>query len=56
VEGNLDLQEIPKPVPILKKRAPRKKVVMVKDENEKGEIFFKNWVDGEVPNLIALKG
>jgi hypothetical protein len=29
---------------------------MVKDENEKGEIFFKNWVDGEVPNLIALKG
>ncbi len=32
VEANLDLQEIPEPALIPKKRAPRKKVVVVKDE------------------------
>jgi hypothetical protein len=30
VEGKLDLQEIPKPVPIPKKRTPRKKVIVMK--------------------------
>jgi hypothetical protein len=30
VEGELHLQEIPKPIPIPKKRTPRKKVIVMK--------------------------
>jgi len=37
MEGDLDVQEIPKPVPISKKKAPRKKTIILKDENEKNE-------------------
>ncbi len=33
-----------------------KKVIVVKDENEKGEKAKNNWVDGEVLHLIALTG
>jgi hypothetical protein len=38
----LDLQEIFKPVPIPKKKTPKKKAIMVKDENEKGDKAKKN--------------
>ncbi len=47
----MDLQEILKPVPIPKKRTPRKKVI-----NEESEKARKNRVDGEVLHLIALRG
>jgi len=40
MEGNLDLQEIPKLVFIPKKRTLRKKVVVVKDENKKRRKTF----------------
>jgi hypothetical protein len=53
VEGDLDLQEIPKFVSITKNRAPKKQAVVVKDEDEKVE---KKLVDGEVLHLIILKG
>jgi hypothetical protein len=56
VERDLDLQKIPKLVPIPKKKTPRKKVVVVKDKDEKGNKVGKNWVDGEVLHLITLKG
>ncbi len=56
VERDLDLQEIPKLVPIPKKKAPRKKVVVVKDNDEEGDKVGKNWVDGEVLHPIALRG
>ncbi len=55
VEGDLDVQKILKPVSIPKKRAPRKKVIVVKDKNEKGDKAKKNWVDGQL-HLIALRG
>jgi hypothetical protein len=35
VQGDLDLQEFPKPIPISNKRAPRKKAIVLKEENEK---------------------
>jgi hypothetical protein len=35
VQGDLDLQEFPKPIPISNKRAPRKKVIVLKEKNEK---------------------
>jgi hypothetical protein len=56
VEGDLNLQEILKPVSIPKKKTLMKKVIVVKDENEKGEKAKNNWVDGEVLHLIALTG
>jgi hypothetical protein len=55
VEGDLDLQKIPKPIPIPKKRTPRKKVVIMKDEDEESEKAKKNWVDGEILHLVALR-
>jgi hypothetical protein len=48
VDGDLDLQQILKPVPIPKKKTPKKKAVMVKDEGAEGEKVGKNWVNGEV--------
>jgi hypothetical protein len=42
VERDLDLQEIPKSIPIPKKKAPRKKVVVVKDNDEEGDKVGKN--------------
>jgi hypothetical protein len=53
VEGDLNLQEILKFVSITKNRAPKKKAVVVKDEEKKVENFL---VDGEVLHLITLKG
>jgi hypothetical protein len=35
VERDLDLQEIPKPIHIFKKRAPKKKLVVVKAKMKK---------------------
>ncbi len=37
MEGDLDLQEICELVPILKKRAPKKKTIVVKDKHKKAE-------------------
>jgi hypothetical protein len=56
VEGDLNLQEIYKAISIPKKRKPKKKVVMVKDKNLKGEKARKHWVDGEVLYLTSLRG
>jgi hypothetical protein len=42
VEVDLDLQEILKLVPIPMKRAPRKKLVVMKDEDEGGDKVGKN--------------
>jgi hypothetical protein len=42
VEGKLNLQKILKPVPILKNRTPRKKVVVMKDEDEESDKTRKN--------------
>ncbi len=55
-EGDLNLQEIYKPISIPNKRAPRKKVVVVKDKNLEGKKVRKNWVDGEILYLISLRG
>ncbi len=33
-----------------------KKVVVVKNENEKGEKTKNDWVDGEVLHFIAIRG
>ncbi len=60
VEGDLDLQEIPKLAPLSKKRTTNKKatIVTMEEEDEKGEKVEKagkNWVDGEVLHLIALR-
>ncbi len=56
--GNLDLQEISKPIPLPKKIATKKKttIVTMKEEDEEGEKARKNWADGEVLHLIALQG
>jgi hypothetical protein len=35
MEGDMDLLEIPKSIPISNKRTPRTKAIMVKDENKK---------------------
>ncbi len=43
LEGDLDLQKIPKLVSITKNKAPKKKAVVVKDEDEKVEKAKKNW-------------
>jgi hypothetical protein len=56
LEGDLDLQEIYKPISIPKKRAPRKKVVVVKDKNLEGEKTKIHWVNGEVLCLTSLRG
>jgi hypothetical protein len=50
------LQEILKLIPIPNKRTLRKKAIVIKDENEEGDKARKNWVDGEVLHLIALRG
>jgi hypothetical protein len=42
VEGKLNLQKIPKIVPILKKKTPRKKPVVMKNEDEESEKTRKN--------------
>jgi hypothetical protein len=60
VERDLELQEIPKLAPLPKKRPTKKKVIIVttKEEDEEGEKVEKagkNWVDGEVLQLIALQ-
>jgi hypothetical protein len=59
MERDLDLQEIPKPIPFPKKRTTKKKVVIIimkkeDEEGEKAEKARKNWADGEVLHLIAL--
>jgi hypothetical protein len=54
VEVDLDLQEILKSVPIPMKKAPRKKAVVVKDEDEEGDKAGKKWVDVEILHLIVL--
>jgi len=41
-EGDLNLQEIYKPISIPNKRAPKKKVVVVKDKNLEGKKVRKN--------------
>jgi len=48
VEGDLDLQKIPKLISITKNRAPRKKAVVLKDEDEKAQKARKKLMDGEV--------
>jgi hypothetical protein len=50
VEGDLDLQKIPKLAPLPKKMTTKKKVIIVtmKEEDEEGGKAGKNWVDGEV--------
>jgi hypothetical protein len=35
VQGDLDLQEFPKLIPISNKKEPRKKAIVLKEENEK---------------------
>jgi hypothetical protein len=60
VEGDLDLQEIRKLTPLPKKRITKKKkiIIIMKEEDEEGEKaekVRKNWVDGEVLHLIALR-
>jgi hypothetical protein len=59
MEGDLDLQEIPKPTPLPKKRATKKKAIIVtmKDEDEEGENakkVWKNGANGEILHLITL--
>ncbi len=59
VEGHLDLQEVPKPAPLPKKCATKKKVVIVtmKEEDEEGEKAKKArkiCANGEVLHMIAL--
>jgi hypothetical protein len=56
MERDMNLQEIPKLIPIVKEKISRKRTIMMKDENEKGKKFRKHWVDGEVLHLIGLKG
>jgi hypothetical protein len=56
VEVDLDLQEILKLVPIPMKRAPKKKLVVMKDEDEGGDKVGQHWVDVEILRLIVLKG
>jgi hypothetical protein len=56
VEVDLDLQEILKLVPIPMKKTPKKKAVVVKDEDEEGDKAGKKWVDVETLHFIALKG
>jgi 5'-3' exonuclease len=60
VKRDLDLQQIPKLVPFPKKRTTKKKVVIIimkeeDEEGEKAEKVGKNWVDGEVLHIIALR-
>jgi hypothetical protein len=43
MEEDLDLPKILKPIPIRKKRTPKKKVVMKKNEDEKSEKAQKNF-------------
>ncbi len=45
-----------KPVPIPKKKMPRKKAVVMKDKDEEGEKVGKNWVGGEILHFIILRG
>ncbi len=56
VEGNLDLQEIPKSAPLPKKITTKRKAIIVtmKEEDEEGEKAGKKWADGEVLHQIAL--
>jgi hypothetical protein len=59
VEGDLELQEIPKLVPLPKERTTKKKeiIVTMKEEDEecdKVEKVGNNWANGEVLHLIAL--
>jgi hypothetical protein len=59
VEGHLDLQEVPKPAPLPKKGATKKKVVIVTmkekdEEGEKAKKVGKNCANGEVLHMIAL--
>ncbi len=61
VEKDLDLQEILKLAPLPKKRATKKKTTIVTmkkedEEGEKAEKAGKNWADGGVLHLIALRG
>jgi hypothetical protein len=55
VQGDFDLQEIFKPIRLLKK-ATRKKavVIMMIEKNEKSERIGKFWMDGKILHLIAL--
>ncbi len=52
------MQEIPKLVPIPKKNSPRKKIVVMKDEDEdeKGENFGKFGWTGVIIIQQAVKG
>jgi hypothetical protein len=54
VQGDFDLQEIFKPIPLLKK-ATRKKaiVIMMIEKNEKSERIGKIWMDGKILHLIS---
>jgi hypothetical protein len=51
----LDLQKIPKLISITKNKEPKKKMVVVKDEDEKVKKTRKNLVHGEVLHLITIK-
>jgi hypothetical protein len=55
VEGELDLQEIPKLVAIPKKIPPRKKIIVMKDKDEKGEKVGIFLVDGCSNNPMSQK-
>jgi hypothetical protein len=39
-----------------KEKTSRKRMIMMKDENEKDEKIGKHYVDGEVLQLIGLRG
>jgi hypothetical protein len=43
VQGNLDLQEICESFPIPKKKTPKKKTIVVKDENKKARKKNNIW-------------
>ncbi len=49
MEGDMDLLEIPKSIPISNKRTPRTKAIMVKDENK------KRWKSWEKIYIVILK-
>jgi hypothetical protein len=55
MEGDLDLQGIFKLVPIPKKKAPNKNIIVMKNKNEKGAKVGKIWVDDEILHLIAIR-
>jgi len=55
VEGDLDLLEISKFVPLPPKKLIRKKtIVMIKEKDEENNKVGKDWMDSEILHLMAL--